>query len=111
VIAARLQFPDTEPLFSEGQWLALAASLALSQRELDIVRLVFEDVEEQTIAGQFGTSVNTVRTQLKRLYWKLGVRSRVGLVLRIVREHLDNRHEGEHLEPGLRLHHGARKAA
>ena len=108
MITARLQHRHIQPLFTEHQWQRIAQRLELSRRELEIVRLVLEDAEEQSIAAQFGTSINTVRTQLKRLYWKLGVRSRVGLVLGIIREHLDRSKEAE---PTLRLHDGSRKAA
>jgi DNA-binding CsgD family transcriptional regulator len=88
MIAARLQCRRLQPLFSEGQWLRIAASMEFTRRELEIVRLIFEDEQEQSIATALGISVNTVRTQLKRLYRKFGVTSRVGLVLQVVREHL-----------------------
>ena len=111
MIPSHLQCRHFESFFTQGQWLIIAERVELSRRELAIVRLVFEDAQERTIAGELGTSINTVRTQLKRLYWKLGVRSRVGLVLRIVREHLTDSQEAEHSEPILRLRHGAREAA
>jgi DNA-binding NarL/FixJ family response regulator len=101
VISANAKIPHPISLFSENQWRTVAAHLELSARELEIIRLVFEDVQEQAIAEQSGTSLNTIRTQLKRLYWKLGVRSRVGLVLRIVREHLAALREVERREPTL----------
>lgn len=106
-----LQYRHFDTFFTEKRWQEIAQRLELSSRELSIVRLVFEEAEEQDIAARFGTSVNTVRTQLRRLYRKLGVQSRVGLVLRIVRGHLDDRDEAEHCQPKLPLHNGGRTAA
>jgi DNA-binding CsgD family transcriptional regulator len=110
-IAARLQFREVEAFFTEEQWRTIAARLELSRRELEIVRLIFEDAEESSISGDLGISVNTVRTLLKRLYGKLGVRRRVGLVLRIVSEHLAELQDSERPEPILRLVYRDHKAA
>ena len=111
MIAFKMECRRSAPLFSDIQWLRIAASMELTRRELEIVRLIFEDEQERSIAKELGVSVNTIHTQLKRLYLKLGVTSRVGLVLRIVREHLADSQEAEHPKPTVRLHHGHRKAA
>ena len=75
-----------------------------------IVRLVFEDAPDQAIAAELAISVNTVHTHLKRLYSKLGVTSRAGLVLQIVHEHLADLQEAEHPVPIVRLHPGSKAA-
>ena len=69
-------------------WRRIANSLQLSQRELQIVKAVFEDRKEAAIAQGLGISRHTVHTHMERLYHKLEVNSRVSLVLRIVNEHL-----------------------
>jgi DNA-binding CsgD family transcriptional regulator len=116
MIAFKLQCAPRGPLFSEEQWLVIADRLELSPRELQIVKLVFVDAQERSIAGELGVSAHTIHTQLKRLYRKLGVTSRVELVLRIVGAHLADAHtwptrEADRSEPTVRLHPGARKAA
>jgi DNA-binding NarL/FixJ family response regulator len=111
MIVLKLQCPPRSPLFSDEQWLTIANRLELTRRELQIVKLVFEDAQEQTIAGELGVSVNTIHTQLKRLYRKLCATSRVGLVLLIVGAHLADAREVDRSEPTVRLHPGARKAA
>jgi len=111
MIALKLQCPPRSPLFSDGQWLRIADRLEFSRREIEIVRLVFQDAPDQAIAAELAISVNTVHTHLKRLYSKLGVTSRAGLVLQIVHEHLADLQEAEHPTPTVRLHPGARKAA
>ena len=64
----------------------MAQSLALSNRELEILRGVFDDCTESAIAASLGISPHTVHTHLNRLHHKLGVVDRVQLVLRIVDE-------------------------
>ncbi len=112
MIAFKMHCPPQKPAL-QRRTVADGSPIAceLSRRELQIVRLVFEDAQERSIAGELSVSVNTIHTLLKRLYLKLGVRSRVGLVLRIVRENLADLQEAERPEPTVRLHRGARKAA
>jgi DNA-binding CsgD family transcriptional regulator len=111
MIAARLQCRRLKPLFTEGQWLRIADRLEFSRREIEIVWLVFQDAPDQAIAAELAISVNTVHTHLKRLYSKLGVRSRVGLVLQITHEHLADSQDAQRFEPTELLQSGARRAA
>jgi DNA-binding CsgD family transcriptional regulator len=106
-----LQCPRLDPLLTEEQWLRIANRLAFSEREFQIVRLVFEDEHERTIATLLGISLNTVHTHLKHLYWKLGVKSRVGLVLRVVREYLADAQQDQAALPRIMLPPCTRKAA
>ena len=78
-------------IFSDEAWRHLADELQLSGRESQIVRGVFDDQTEPAIAAHLGISSHTVHTHLDRLYRKLGVSSRVALVLRVVAEYLSNR--------------------
>ena len=88
MIPATLPYRRAEPLFTNEQWLTVAERLEFSKRESEIVRLVFEGAVDQAIAKELAMSVNTVQTHLKRMYSKLGVVNRVGMVLQVVREHL-----------------------
>ena len=56
----------------------------MSQRELEIAQAVFDDLSEGEIAEALGISTHTVHTYLKRLYQKLGAKSRVELVCILV---------------------------
>ncbi len=76
--------PEGHEIFSIAQWNELAEILALSPRELQIVRGVFDDGKEITIAQHLGISPHTVHTYLERIYRKLAVNSRVQLVVRVV---------------------------
>jgi LuxR family maltose regulon positive regulatory protein len=49
---------------------------ALSDRELDVLRLLGSDLDGPAIAREMFVSLNTVRTHTKRIYAKLGVNNR-----------------------------------
>ena len=69
-------------------WRVIANSLRISNRELQIIQGIFDDRKEFAIADELTISVHTVHTHLERLYRKLGVSSRVGLILCILSEYL-----------------------
>ena len=71
-------------LLSGLRWESVGETFGLSRRELQILRYVFEDQKEYAIALELGISQHTVHTYLGRLYRKLGVTSRVQLVLSVL---------------------------
>lgn len=75
-------------LFSEEAWAQLGPLLRLSPRELEIVQLVFDEYAEGQIAEALSISSHTVHTHIDRVYRKLGVRTRAGLVIRVCGAHL-----------------------
>ena len=75
--------PPGPSLFSNETWRDLERSLGLSRRESQIVPALFDDLKESAIATHLGISRHTVHTYTERLYRKMGVSSRVGLVRRI----------------------------
>ena len=66
----------------------VAARLRLSTREAQIIRGLMTERKDHAIAHQLGVSYNTLRTQLSRLYRKLGVQTRVGVVVAVFSETL-----------------------
>ena len=54
----------------------------LSERELDVLRLLGSDLDGPDIARELIVSLNTVRTHTKNIYAKLGVNSRRAAVRR-----------------------------
>jgi len=79
------ELTDDPPRPPEAEDERIARQARLSPRELQIVRHILLDEKEQTIADRLGISVHTVHTHLKRIYGKLGVSSRVELILEIFR--------------------------
>ena len=73
-------------MFSEQAWTEIARSLALSPRELQIVRGVFDDRTEFAIASDLRMSPHTVHTHIHRLHQKLGVADRVEVIVHIMQE-------------------------
>ena len=71
-------------------WSMIANSLRISNRELQIIQGIFDDQKEFAIALDLTISVHTVHSHLERLYRKLGVGSRVELVLCILSEYLSS---------------------
>ena len=54
----------------------------LSERELDVLRLLATDLDGPDIARRLFVSVNTMRTHSRNIYAKLGVNSRRAAVSR-----------------------------
>ena len=73
-------------MLSDQAWQEIARSLALSARELQIVRGIFDDHTDFAIAADLGISPHTVHTHIERLHHKLSVADRVELVLRVMQE-------------------------
>jgi DNA-binding CsgD family transcriptional regulator len=71
-------------------WKTIAQALRISNRELQIIQEIFDDRKEFAIADDLKISIHTVHTHLERLYRKLGVTSRVTLVLHILSEYLSS---------------------
>jgi DNA-binding NarL/FixJ family response regulator len=92
---------------SDQAWAEIGQSLKLSARELEVVRNVFADAKETTIAEVLGISRHTVRTYTERLYHKLGVTSRVELVVRVMDEFLRRTIEDGSALPPICSHHAA----
>ena len=74
--------------FTCAAWQEIRRGLKLSARELQIVQGIFDDKLEYTIAAELGISINTVRTELRRLRRKLNAADRVSLILRVMEEFL-----------------------
>lgn len=79
---------QVDHLVPDHDWPLLAERLKLSDRELEIAKLVVLDLKEFAIAIRLGISSHTVHTHLDRLYRKLGVGSRLQLVVRLASEYI-----------------------
>jgi LuxR family maltose regulon positive regulatory protein len=69
-----------------GSGAARGAPAALSERELQVLRLLDSDLSGPEIARELYVSLNTLRTHTKRIYTKLEATSRRAAVIR-AREH------------------------
>lgn len=79
-VVGRVDPVDWHALFGYS-WATIRGQLGLSQREVEIVRGIFDDLSGTEIADRIGISRHTVRTHVKRIYQKLHVHRRTGLLL------------------------------
>ena len=61
----------------------MTAGVRLSKREKEVTRLVLQGRSNKQIALALGIAVRTVEFHLKNVYGKLGVSSRIELVLNL----------------------------
>ena len=63
---------------------ARAATNALSQRELDVLRLLAEGMANKQIGSELGLSENTIKTHIARIMGKVGTHDRTSLAMKAV---------------------------
>lgn len=73
---------------SDGYGLTIDRDDGLTDRELEIVRLVAGGKKNKEVAALLAISERTVRTNLTSVFQKLGVRDRIGLVMYALRHGL-----------------------
>ena len=74
-------FPD---LLDEAQWGRARGDLSLTRRELKVCRLVIQGLSNAELCHALIISQDTLRTHLKRIPSKAGVKDRVSLILTVV---------------------------
>jgi len=84
LLAARAADGDAAPTTTSGDQTHRIPGLVdpLSERELDVLRLLATDLDGPDIARRLFVSVNTMRTHTKGIYAKLGVNNRRAAVRR-----------------------------
>lgn len=85
-VAELLTLPSTASPATDARPMPHPRSAALSPRELEVLALVMADLSNEEIAGRLFVSVRTVQSHQRALLQKAGVRTPVGLVVRVLRE-------------------------
>lgn len=80
--------PQDRASLSIADWARLMQALRLSPRESEIVLRMLVDEKESLIARHLRISSHTVHTHLERLYRKLRVNSRAGVVVRVLQAYV-----------------------
>ncbi len=75
-------------MLSDEQWSSIAQTLNITPREQQVIRGIFDGLNEALIADELKISTHTVHTHLDRLYRKLNVSCRCNLVIRIFAEYI-----------------------
>jgi DNA-binding NarL/FixJ family response regulator len=76
-----------EGLLSAADWVKIGETLRLTPRELSIAAQMFDGKTRPQISRNLKCALGTVRVYIDRVFQKLNVRDRLGLVLRLVRIH------------------------
>jgi DNA-binding NarL/FixJ family response regulator len=100
---------ESEPL----QLMDSRGDAILSKREQDVVRCVAEGLSNREIASRLSLTEHTVKNYLFRIFDKLGVSSRVEVVLyafRFRKELVATRSQDEPYPQGFRVYEGAQAA-
>ena len=79
-------FPSSH--ITDDQWWSVAESLGLSFRQLQVVKCIFDGLDEPSAGHRLGVSSHTIHAHLSRLYKKMSVKSRCELVVRVFLAHL-----------------------
>ena len=96
----------TLALLSKKQWSYLQRCYELTPRELQVAELVCQGWQNSRIAKSLNIRLHTVKTHIRNIYRKVGVKSKINMLLRFVSEARSLPSDGEHAafmgRPGTR---------
>jgi DNA-binding NarL/FixJ family response regulator len=72
-------------MLSPESWAQVGQQLGLSARELSVAILILEGTSRSQIARRLQCAPGTIRVYIDRLFAKLHVEDRLGMVLRLIR--------------------------
>lgn len=75
---------EVPALFTPEEWLTVGRLLRLTPRQRAVAELLCAECSQRDMAQRLGLSVDTIRAHLRALYARLCVRSRVGVIVRLV---------------------------
>ena len=74
---------SADRIFSDAEWTQLAAGLAFSPRQAQVVHCILRALGDKQIAAELGISIPTVRFHLSAVFAKIGVQDRCELLIHI----------------------------
>jgi DNA-binding CsgD family transcriptional regulator len=77
----------SEGLIATEEWIAIGELFHLTARELNVAILLFQDRTRASMARRLARSPGGVRKRIDKVFRKLNVKDRVGLVHRIWQVH------------------------
>lgn len=67
-----------------NQWLKIQRKYQLSRREIDVCKYICRGCSNKVLAVKLGITENTVETYIGKIYIKVGVKSKITLLLRFL---------------------------
>ncbi len=74
----------TPVLFTPAEWRVLEIRFSLTPRQAQICKLICEGQADKNIAAALEITLDTVRMHLREVFRKLGVQTRVSVILKLV---------------------------
>ena len=74
---------SADRIFSDAEWTQLAAGLAFSPRQTQVVHCILRALGDKQIAGELGISIPTVRFHISAVFAKIGVQDRCELLIHV----------------------------
>jgi DNA-binding CsgD family transcriptional regulator len=68
-------------IMDDKQWLFVRKSFRMSQRELDVAKLVCSGLSNEEISSQLNIKVATVKTHLRNVYRRIRVQRKLDMLL------------------------------
>jgi len=78
--------PPSLKLLTENQWAYLRRRYRMTNRELEIARLVCTGMSNDCIAAEANIALGTVKTHLRNIYRKIWVNTKIEMLLRFVED-------------------------
>ncbi len=75
-------------MFTPEQWGKIHNILNVTNREMDVVRLIVAHESEKEVARDLGIKLSTVHSHILRIYQKLGINCRSELIARVYDAHI-----------------------
>jgi DNA-binding NarL/FixJ family response regulator len=69
---------------TKQEWQRACDRLQLTKQQAKVAELVLRAAGDKKVAYELGLGLPTVRTHLHRIYEKVGVQDRAGLIVRII---------------------------
>lgn len=71
-------------MFRARQWEYLMKCWHLTEREVEVAKLVCEGLDNKQMSKKLRIAYNTVRAHLGNIFGKVGVKGRSGLILQFI---------------------------
>ncbi len=72
-------------VFKAKQWKYLGKRWHLTPREVEVAKLVCDGMDNEQIGKKLHIKYNTARSHLGNMFRKVGVKSKAGIILEVIR--------------------------